>query len=116
MVRRYQTIFNHDRAARQLMLGSRTPPEVKHAACKEDYRFGAVLWKALRDRFTLPTLADSKEIYFKALLVADLFFAISVADTGQVTDSACDEAVAATIAYLGLYLPQQLAPRTDDLA
>jgi len=105
----HQTAFNADPAARQLMLGPHTPPEIKHAACKEDYRFGTALWMAVRRQFVLPELADSREIFFKALLIADVFFSLSVADHDRVSDAALEEAKLATIAYLSLYLPTQLA-------
>ncbi|HWL47123.1 MAG TPA: TetR/AcrR family transcriptional regulator [Sphingomonadaceae bacterium] len=105
----YQHVFNADRAARQLMLGPRTPPDIKHAGCKEDFRFGAALWMAIRSQFVLPELADSRELFFKALLVADVFFSLSVADHDRVTDSALREAKLAVIAYLRAYLPKRLA-------
>jgi len=105
----YQHVFNTDRAARQLMLGPRTPPDIKHAGCKEDFRFGAALWMAIRSQFVLPELADSRELFFKALLVADVFFSLSVADHDRVTDAALREAKLAVIAYLRAYLPKRLA-------
>lgn len=105
----HQRAFNADRAARQLMLGARTPPDIKHAGCKEDFRFGTALWTAIRRQFVLPELADSREIFFKALLISDVFFSLSVADNGHVTDSALKEAKLATLAYLRAYLPRRLA-------
>uniref|UniRef100_UPI001564FA30 TetR/AcrR family transcriptional regulator n=1 Tax=Sphingomonas sp. SH TaxID=849864 RepID=UPI001564FA30 len=109
----HQRVFNSDRAARQLMLGAHTPPDIKHAACKEDFRFGAALWTAIRRQFVLPELADSSELFFKALLIADVFYSLSVADHDRVTDAAMKEARLATIAYLRAYLPRRLA-RIDD--
>jgi AcrR family transcriptional regulator len=54
----HQSAFNKDPAARKLMLGPHTPPDIKNAACKEDFRFGTALWMAVRSRFSLPALAD----------------------------------------------------------
>ena len=105
----HQSAFNADPAARQLLLGPHTPPEIKNAGCKEDFRFGAALWTVVRTQFILPELADSQEIFFKALLIADVFFSLSVADHGRVTDEALIEAKSATVAYLNLYLPTKLA-------
>lgn len=105
----HQRAFNADPAARQLMLGAHTPPEIKHAACKEDFRFGTALWTAVRSQFVLPELADSRELFFKALLISDMFFTLSVADHDRVSDAALAEAKLATIAYLALYLPTRLA-------
>jgi len=105
----HQRAFNADPAARQLMLGARTPPDIKHAACKEDFRFGTALWTAIRRQFVLPELADSREIFFKALLISDVFFSLSVADYGHVTDGALRESKLAALAYLRAYLPRRLA-------
>lgn len=106
---KHQQAFNADRAARQLMLGPHTAPEIKHAACKEDFRFGTALWQAMRRQFVLPGLADSRELFFKALLIADVFFSLSVAEQDRVGDDALAEAKLATIAYLRAYLPTRLA-------
>ena len=101
--------FNANPAARQLMLGPHTPPEIKHAACKEDFRFGTALWTVVRSQFVLPQLADSREIFFKALLISDVFFSLSVAEHDRVSAAALAEAKLATVAFLELYLPVQLA-------
>lgn len=105
----HQRAFNADRAARQLMLGAHTAPEIKHAGCKENFRFGTALWQAMRKQFLLPGLADSRELFFKALLIADVFFSLSVAEQDRVSDEALAEAKLATIAYLRAYLPTRLA-------
>jgi len=115
-LRHHQKAFNADRAARQLMLGPHTPPEIKHAACKEDFRFGTALWTVVRQQFLLPGLADSREMFFKALLIADVFFSLSVADHDHVTDDALAEAKLAMISYLRAYLPTRLARAVETNA
>lgn len=105
----HRNAFNNDPAARKLMLGPHTPPDIKNAACKEDFRFGTALWMAVRSQFVLPELADSRELFFKALLIADVFFSLSVAEHDRVADYALNEAVLAVTAYLSIYLPTQLA-------
>tara|TARA_R110000782_G_scaffold68542_2_gene138028 strand:- start:67757 stop:68425 length:669 start_codon:yes stop_codon:yes gene_type:complete len=105
----HQKAFNSNRAARQLMLGPHTPPEIKNAGCKEDFRFGTALWTAVRRQFVLPGLADSRELFFKALLISDVFFSLSVADRDYVTDEAVAEAKLAMTSYLRAYLPTRLA-------
>lgn len=105
----HQSAFNKDPAARKLMLGPHTPPDIKNAACKEDFRFGTALWMTVRSQFILPELADSRELFFKALLIADVFFSLSVSEQDFVTDEALEEAVLAVVSYLSLYLPSQLA-------
>lgn len=110
----HQTAFNSDPAARKLMLGPHTPADIKNAACKEDYRFGTALWIAVRSQFNLPELADSRVLFFKALLIADVFFSLSVSEHDRVTDEALSEAVLAVTSYLSVYLPNQLAQVSRD--
>lgn len=110
----HQSAFNSDAAARKLMLGPHTPPDIKNAACKEDYRFGTALWTVVRSQFSLPELADSRELFFKALLIADVFFSLSVSEHDRVTDDARGEAELALISYLSVYLPNQLAQVNPD--
>jgi AcrR family transcriptional regulator len=105
---RSRDVFNNDPAACQLMLGPHTPPQIKHAGCKEDLRFGAALWRAVSAQFALTALAN-EELFFKAILIADLFFALSVADSGRITPEVLGEARLAMCAYLRLYLPVRLA-------
>lgn len=111
-LRASSSFFNRDAAARQLMLGPKTAPEIKHAACREDYRFGEYLLAQVGRQFELPPLDNGRVIFFKAVQVADLMFSLSVFDHGRVTEEALGEAEAATIAYLGLYLPRILRKRS----
>lgn len=106
--------FNDHAAARQLMLGMRIAPEIKQAACWEDYRFGKALLGAIGRQFALPPRPDMEEICFKAIQIADFFFSLSVMERGSVTPAAEAEGRAAMTAYLGLYLPHFL-PRRDEI-
>lgn len=114
----YGKFFNADGAARQLMLGSQTPPAIKHAACKEDGRFGEALRALINEHFVLPETLDSAPAFFRAIQIADVMFSLSVADHDRITEEFLDEAVNATNAYLGLYLPKILprrAPRASPI-
>lgn len=102
---RCRDAFNADGALRQLMLGSKTPPEIKHAACREDHRFGRALLAVANRQFDLPGADRLEDKFFKAILIADVMFSLSVADHGSVTRPALEEAQAASVAYLRLFLP-----------
>lgn len=104
--------FNRDSAARQLMLGPKTPPEIKHAACREDYRFGEALLAMVASQFILPPLADGRVTFFKAIQITDIMFSLSVLEHDRIRDECLEEAVVASIGYLGLYLPR-LLPRVS---
>lgn len=97
--------FNADAAARQLMLGPRTTPEIRQAGCHDDYRFGAQLHKALDERFLLPAMDEPVALFFRAIIIADAFFALSVLENAAVTRYMAKEAARAAISYLANYLP-----------
>lgn len=104
-------IFNANRAARQLMLGPRTPPDIKRAACYEESRFGNALAREIEAVFVLPLIEDREGVFFRAVQICDLMFSLSVADHDAVTPKGCEEGAHASIAYLGLYLPPILPRR-----
>lgn len=97
--------FNADAAARQLILGPRTTPDIRQAGCHDDYRFGVQLHEALSERFHLPELAEPVAIFFRAIVIADAFFALSVLENGVITRHMLGEAIRGATAYLGNYLP-----------
>ncbi|WP_016746415.1 TetR/AcrR family transcriptional regulator [Rhizorhabdus wittichii] len=97
--------FNADAAARQLILGPRTTPDIRQAGCHDDYRFGVQLHAALAAHFHLPELAEPIAIFFRAIVIADAFFALSVLEDGVITRHMVGEANRAATAYLGNYLP-----------
>lgn len=103
--------FNADAAARQLMLGPRTSPDIRQAGCHDDYRFGAQLHAVLDERFHLPELAEPVLLFFRAIVIADAFFALSVLENGTVTRHMTEEAGRAATGYLGNYLPAILQPK-----
>ena len=100
--------FNADASARQLILGPRTTPDIRQAGCHDDFRFGLQLHTALSGRFHLPPLAEPVAIFYRAIVIADAFFALSVLEDGVITRHMLDEAVRGATAYLGNYLPPVL--------
>lgn len=106
--------YNRDTAARQLMLGPKTPPDIKRAGCAREAGFGDSLMAFIGQYFTLPDLPNPSAIFFRAIQVADALFMISVEDHGHITEEYQEDASDAMIAYLGLYLPRLLPRRLDD--
>lgn len=105
------SFFNAHRAARQLMLGPRTTPDIRKAGCHDDYRFGAQLHAVIAERFHLPELEEPVALFFRAIVIADAFFALSVLEHDIVTAHMILEAERATVAYLCNYLPPVLQRR-----
>jgi AcrR family transcriptional regulator len=103
--------FNADAAARQLILGAKTTPEIRQAGCHDDYRFGVQLHAVLSERFHLPELAEPIAIFYRAIVIADAFFALSVLEDGVITPHLVTEATRAATSYLSNYLPPILQHR-----
>ncbi|WP_432181761.1 TetR/AcrR family transcriptional regulator [Streptomyces sp. NBC_00063] len=99
--------------ARQLLIGSKTPPQFKRADRENDRMLGQVLRGHLAAAFRLPAMERDEEVYFHAVEIIDLFYSLSMLRDGEITDEMAEEALRAGIAYLRTYLPARL-PRQDD--
>lgn len=108
--------FNSDAAARQLLLGPKTAPDIKRAACHDDMRFGRVLSELLGSIYHLPQMNDAVRTCFYAIQIADTFFSLSVLEHGKITERMLGEAVVGSTSYLANYLPPILEPREDEPA
>lgn len=102
--------FNNDPAARQLLLGPKSPPEIKFADRQNDYELARTFEAQVRRHFILPDLPDLTILFFRAVEIADLMFCLSVIEFGTITPAMSEEAKKASIAYLALYLPPFLPP------
>jgi AcrR family transcriptional regulator len=103
--------FNANRDAAQLILGPKTVPDIKNAACLEDYRFGRQLHSLLSARFHLPEIEEPIALCFRAIQISDAMFALSVSQHGHITAELRDEAAIAATAYVGCYFPALMKRR-----
>jgi AcrR family transcriptional regulator len=104
--------FNGNRDAMQLLIGPKSPAAIKLKDRQNDFAIGAQLKDKIAAHFQLPELADTPEIFFRGIEIADLFFGLSVIRHGHITDDFDREAGRATCAYLSLYLPVVLPRAT----
>lgn len=103
--------FNKDPAALQLILGTRTTPQIKRAACQDNAPFGEELSLEIDRHFVLPEIEDAPGVFFRAIQIADLMFCLSVSAHGRITPHMLEEGRRATCAYLAIYLPRHLPRR-----
>lgn len=103
--------FNSDPAATQLLLGPKTAPDIKRAACHDDMRFGGVLSQLLESAYHLPQLHDPVLTCFYAIQIADTFFSLSVLEDGFITEFMLNESIVGSTSYLSNYLPPILGRR-----
>ncbi|TNF01894.1 MAG: TetR/AcrR family transcriptional regulator [Sphingomonadales bacterium] len=105
--------FNTHKAARQLLLGPKSPPEIKRSDRNNDYEIGRSFQLNIGRYFQLPVFPDRDRIFYHAVEIADLMFCLSVSDDGIITPEMCEEAKKVACAYLGLYIPAFLPPKEE---
>lgn len=102
-------------AAQRLIIGTKTPPDIKRSDRANDLRLGGALEAHIAEVFVLPPFPDSARVFFCAIEILDLFFCLSVMEDGRITPTMAREAKRAAIAYLGLYIPAILPRREGEL-
>lgn len=111
MIGRGAEHFASDAAARQLLIGPKTPPDLKIQDRQSDLTLGQVFEEQVSACFELPRLDQRSKVFFRALEIVDLMFSLSMLEHGHITDEMREEAVRASIAYLECYLPKRLPRR-----
>jgi AcrR family transcriptional regulator len=101
-------LYRGNRAARQLQIGPKTPPELKLRDREADLTLSGIFEAQVAALFQLPPLKDRSRIFFRAVEIADLMFCLSMVETGTVTIEMGKEAKRAACAYLATYLPPRL--------
>ncbi|HEY8351733.1 MAG TPA: TetR family transcriptional regulator [Sphingomonadales bacterium] len=109
-----RTVYATDPAARQLLVGPKTPPEIKRADRRNDLELGNAFERQMGRFFELPDLPGRSEIFFRTIEIMDLMFCLSVMDHGEITAAMAEEAKRAATAYLSLYLPPYLPKKKPE--
>jgi AcrR family transcriptional regulator len=108
MIERGAKHFEKDAAARQLLIGPKTPPELKIQDRRSDLALAKVFEDQVAAFFELPELEERSVIFFRALEIVDLMFSLSMIEHKCITTEMSREAVRASIAYLESYFPKKL--------
>jgi len=111
LVRRGAHYFGNHRAARQLLISPKTPPELKLRDRQSDARIGKLFEQQIESRFVLPERPERSAIFFRAVEIADLMFSLSMLEHGAITHDMTEEAVRAVIGYLRAHFPASLPRR-----
>jgi len=90
--------------ARQLLIGGKTPPEVKQADRLNDRAVGHVMYDVFGEHFELPETEEMRKAFYYFIEITDLIFTLSVIEHGEITAEMLAEAKRAGIGYLGTYL------------
>lgn len=103
--------FEKDAAARQLLIGPKTPPDLKIQDRRNDLVLARVFEQQVDRIYELPQVDDRSVIFFRALEIVDLMFCLSMMEYKRVTPHMCQEAMRAAIAYLECHFPKKLRRR-----
>jgi AcrR family transcriptional regulator len=90
--------------ARQLLIGGKTPPEVKQADRLNDRAVGNVMYEVFSEHFELPATNEMRKAFYYFIEITDLIFTLSVIEHGEITAEMLAEAKRAGTGYLGTYL------------
>jgi AcrR family transcriptional regulator len=111
LVRRGARFFERDRAARQLLISAKTPPELKLRDRQSDVRIGKLFEQHIAAHFVLPAHRERERLFFRAVEIADLMFSLSVLEHGRITAEMTEEAIRAVVGYLRAHFAVQLPRR-----
>jgi AcrR family transcriptional regulator len=111
LVRRGAQYFSRDRAARQLIISMKTPPELKMRDRQSDRRIAQLFEAHIERQFELPQRPERTAIFFRAIEIADLMFTLSMLQHGSITAEMTEEAIRAVTGYLRAHFPATLRRR-----
>jgi hypothetical protein len=108
------SLLQKDSAMCRLLLGPKTPMEIRRGERQNDRELAHNLIEMIGEQFNLPEIPNRPHVFFHAIEIFDLFLSLSVLEHGRVVDDAIEEAKRAAVAYLKLYIPSILPPLTRD--
>ena len=97
-------VYTKNPPARQLLIGGKTPPEVKQADRINDRAVGNVMYEVFAEYFDLPEPDKLRNAFYYFIEITDLIFTLSVIEHGEITPAMLAEAKRAGVGYLSTYL------------
>jgi AcrR family transcriptional regulator len=97
-------VYAENPPARQLLIGGKTPPEVKQADLLNDRAVGNVMYEVFAEHFELPETDEMRKAFYYFIEITDLIFTLSVIEHGEITAEMLAEAKRAGTGYLSTYL------------
>ena len=101
-------IYAENPPARQLLIGGKTPPEVKLADRVNDHAVSNVMHNVFSSHFDIPDTDEMRAAFYYFIEITDLIFTLSVIAHGEITPAMLAEAKRAGTAYLGTYIVSEL--------
>jgi AcrR family transcriptional regulator len=93
-------VYRSNPPARQLLIGGKTPPQVKRSDRMNDREVARVMAEMFSAHFSEPANADLDTLFYHFIEITDLIFSLSVLEHGEITDDMIRHARLAGIGYL----------------
>ncbi|MDH4048555.1 MAG: TetR/AcrR family transcriptional regulator [Gammaproteobacteria bacterium] len=97
-------VYRENPPARQLLIGGKTPPEVKQSDRLNDRSVGIVMYEVFSRHFELPDTAEMRDAFYYFIEITDLVLTLSMIEHGSITAPMIREAKRAGTGYLSHYL------------
>ncbi|WDI30102.1 TetR/AcrR family transcriptional regulator [Hyphococcus flavus] len=102
-------LFQEDPAAMKIIIGGKTPPEIKHWDRENDRRIAEMTEQDIKRYFQLPEIPRANKVFFYYVEIVDLIFSLSVLEHGTIAPHMVHEAQVAGKSYLSNYIPNILS-------
>jgi AcrR family transcriptional regulator len=89
--------------ARQLLIGGKTPPEVKQADRMNDRAVGDAMYQSFARYYDIADSREMRNAFYYFIEITDLMFTLSIIEFGEITPAMLAEAKRAGVAYLETY-------------
>lgn len=96
-------VYQKNPPARQLLIGGKTPPEVKQADRNNDRAVGDAMHGIFARHFDIADSDEMRDAFYYFIEITDLIFMLSVIEHGEITAAMLKEAKRAGVAYLATY-------------
>ncbi len=96
-------VYAKNPPARQLLIGGKTPPEVKQADRINDRRVATAMHDSFSRYYEIPDSDEMRDAFYYFIEITDLMFTLSIIESGKITPAMLEEAKRAGVAYLNTY-------------
>lgn len=96
-------VYKRNPPARQLLIGGKTPPEVKQADRINDRAVGDAMRASFERYFDTPADENLQLVFYYFIEITDLFLTLSMIERGEIVPGMVEKAKRAGIAFLGTY-------------
>lgn len=101
-------VYAENPPARQLLIGGKTPPEVKQADRINDRTVSEIMYRVFARHFEIPDSEGMHMAFYYFIEITDLLFTLSVIENGEITADMLAEAKRAGVGYLSSWLAGEI--------